>query len=79
MLTEVRPSIKVEVRACQDVWAVAERPGVQALFVNRERAIYYARQILGERPGFIEIRDEDFSLLGIVDLRDAGPHELACA
>jgi hypothetical protein len=72
-------STKIEVRECRDVWAVSEKPGLQSLFTNRERAIDHARQILAGQPGLIEIRDEDSMLLAILDLRDIAPDELACA
>ena len=80
-LTDVLPDVppsssKVEVRACRDVWAVHEGPGLQSLFTDRERAIEHARRILGGQ-GLIEIRNEDFMLLATVDLRESADVALA--
>ena len=75
----VPPLSTIEVRACRDVWAVLEQPGMEPLFVSRELAIEHARQLLGEREGTIEVRDEDSMLLATLDLREMADHELACA
>ena len=72
-------STTVEVRACRDVWAVMDRPGLQSLFTNQEGAINHARQILAGQPGLIEVRDEDAVLLTTLDLREVAPDEMACA
>jgi hypothetical protein len=79
VLTGLPPSSTIEVRACRDVWTVFEQPDVQPLFVSREKAIEHARQLLGNREGMIEVRDEDSMLLATFDLREPGSQELACA
>ena len=75
----VPPASTIEVRACRDVWAVLEQPGVQPLFVSRELAIKHARHLLGDREGMIEVRDEDSMLLATLDLRESVSNELLCA
>jgi hypothetical protein len=70
----------IEISACRGVWAVLERPGVQSLFVDREKAIEHARRLLAGSPGLIHIRDEDSMLLTTVDLRQQLESDtLACA
>ena len=70
-------STVVEIRACRDVWAVLETPGVQSLFTSRERALEHARELLADASGAIEIRDEDSVLLARVKLREETADGLA--